>query len=54
MNDIEGRWPNRTWFVQGFVNNLLNLKDTPVYLGVVTMVTTPETPAATMFYSSSS
>src|SRR6185295_17865992 len=23
-NDVENRRPNRTWFVQGFVNNLLN------------------------------
>jgi threonine/homoserine/homoserine lactone efflux protein len=33
----------RTWFVQGFVNNLLNPKGTLFYLGVFTVVITPET-----------
>ena len=47
-NDIEGRRPNRTWFVQGFVNNLLNPKGTLFYLGVFTMVITPETSASAM------
>ena len=47
-NAIEGRRPNRTWFVQGFVNNLLNPKGTLFYLGVFTMVMTPETPASAM------
>jgi RhtB (resistance to homoserine/threonine) family protein len=47
-NDIEGRQPDRTWFVQGFVNNLLNPKGTLFYLGVFTMVITPETSAGAM------
>ena len=47
-NVIEGRRPNRTWFVQGFVNNLLNPKGTLFYLGVFTMVITPETSASAM------
>jgi threonine/homoserine/homoserine lactone efflux protein len=47
-NDIEGRRPDRTWFVQGFVNNLLNPKGTLFYLGVFTMVITPETSANAM------
>jgi threonine efflux protein len=47
-NDIEGRRPNRTWFVQGFANNLLNPKGTLFYLGVFTMVITPETSASAM------
>ena len=47
-NDFERRRPNRTWFVQGFVNNLLNPKGTLFYLGVFTMVITPETSASTM------
>jgi RhtB (resistance to homoserine/threonine) family protein len=34
----------RTWFVQGFVNNVLNPKGTLFYLGVFTLVITPETP----------
>ena len=47
-NDIERRRTNRTWFVQGFVNNLLNPKGTLFYLGVFTMVITPETSASAM------
>jgi len=42
-NEFEGRRPNRTWFVQGFVNNLLNPKGALFYLGVFTIVITPET-----------
>jgi len=34
----------RTWFAQGFINNILNPKGTLFYLGVFTMVITPETP----------
>lgn len=34
---------SRTWFTQGFVNNILNPKGTLFYLGVFTMVITPET-----------
>ena len=33
----------RTWFIQGFMNNLLNPKGTLFYLGVCTVVITPET-----------
>ena len=47
-NDIERRRPNRTWFVQGFVNNLLNPKGALFYLGMFTMVITPETSATTL------
>ena len=47
-NDIECRSPNRAWFVQGFVNNLLNPKGTLFYLGVFTMVITPGTSAGAM------
>jgi RhtB (resistance to homoserine/threonine) family protein len=47
-NDIEGRRPKRSWFVEGFVNNLLNPKGTLFYLGVFTMVITPETSASAM------
>lgn len=36
----------RTWFAQGFVNNILNPKGTLFYLGVFTMVITPETSVA--------
>jgi RhtB (resistance to homoserine/threonine) family protein len=45
---IGERRPNRTWFVQGFVNNLLNPKGTLFYLGVFTTVIVPETPARVM------
>ena len=47
-NDVESRRTDRTWFVQGFVNNLLNPKGTLFYLGVFTMVITPETSASAM------
>jgi RhtB (resistance to homoserine/threonine) family protein len=47
-NHVEGRGPNRAWFVQGFVNNLLNPKGTLFYLGVFTTVITPETSAGAM------
>ena len=45
-NDVERRRPNRTCFVQGFVDNLLNPKGTLFYVGVFSMVITPETSAS--------
>ena len=48
MIEVDGRRPNRAWFVQGFVNNLLNPKGTLFYLGVFTTVITPETSAGGM------
>lgn len=47
-NNVEGRRSDRAWFVQGFVNNLLNPKGTLFYLGVFTTVITPETSASAM------
>lgn len=38
---------SRTWFLQGFFNNILNPKGTLFYLGVFTMVITPGTPQLT-------
>jgi RhtB (resistance to homoserine/threonine) family protein len=46
--NIDGLQSRRTWFVQGFVNNLLNPNGTLFYLGVFTMVITPETSASAM------
>jgi len=37
----------RGWFLQGFLNNILNPKGTLFYLGVFTMVITPQTSTAT-------
>ncbi len=37
----------KSWFLQGFLNNILNPKGTLFYLGVFTMVITPETSTAT-------
>lgn len=37
----------KSWFLQGFLNNILNPKGTLFYLGVFTMVITPETSSAT-------
>lgn len=39
--------PARGWFVQGFVNNVLNPKGTLFYLGVFTIVITPATSTPT-------
>ena len=47
-NDVVDRRPDRRWFVQGFVNNLLNPKGTLFYLGVFTTVITPGTSASAM------
>ena len=47
-NDTERCRRSRPWFVQGFVNNLLNPKGTLFYLGVFTTVITPETSAGGM------
>jgi RhtB (resistance to homoserine/threonine) family protein len=47
-NEVEGRRPESAWFVQGFVNNLLNPKGTLFYLGVFTTVITPDTSASAM------
>jgi RhtB (resistance to homoserine/threonine) family protein len=44
-NAVQVLRPTGTWFVQGFVNNLLNPKGTLFYLGVFTIVITPETSA---------
>jgi threonine/homoserine/homoserine lactone efflux protein len=41
--ESDGRRRNTSWFVQGFINNLLNPKGTLFYLGVFTTVITPET-----------
>ena len=45
-NDIGNARRSSTWFVQGFVNNLLNPNGTLFYLGVFTTVITPETSAS--------
>ncbi len=45
---VEGRPYESTWFVQGFINNLLNPKGALFYLGVFTMVIRPETSASAM------
>jgi len=46
--DIHGRRPMKPWFVQGFVNNVLNPKGALFYLGVFTTVIAPETSASAM------
>ncbi len=43
VSDSNGRRSGRSWFVQGFINNILNPKGTLFYLGVFTIVITPET-----------
>ncbi len=47
-NNVDSRPTHDAWFIQGFVNNLLNPKGALFYLGVFTMIMTPETPASTM------
>jgi len=49
VSDIQGGRLTRSWFVQGFVNNLLNPKGTLFYLGVFTTVIAPETSPTAMF-----
>ena len=39
----ENQPTTRRWFLQGFINNVLNPKGTLFYLGISTMVITPET-----------
>ncbi|MBM3517474.1 MAG: LysE family translocator [Alphaproteobacteria bacterium] len=38
----------RSWFVQGFINNILNVKEALFYLGVFTVVITPGTSISAM------
>jgi RhtB (resistance to homoserine/threonine) family protein len=47
-NADRGQRRSRRWFVQGLVNNLLNPKGALFYLGVFTMVITPQTSASVM------
>jgi RhtB (resistance to homoserine/threonine) family protein len=47
-SNIDRRQSDTAWFLQGFVNNLLNPKGTLFYLGVFTVVITPDTSAGTM------
>jgi threonine/homoserine/homoserine lactone efflux protein len=47
-NTTGERPSNRTWLLQGFVNNLLNPKGTLFFLGVFTTVIAPDTSAGTM------
>ncbi len=44
----DSRVSTRTWYVQGFVNNLLNPKGALFYLGVFTTVIRPDTRWSTM------
>src|SRR4030095_2245984 len=57
-NGVEGLRPHRTWFVQGFVNNVLNPKGTLFYLGSISACSRSSSPPrhrrAPNFYSSSS
>ncbi|WP_420404713.1 LysE family translocator [Nisaea sp.] len=47
VKHLEPRAVNQRWFLQGFLNNILNPKGTLFYLGVFTMVITPETATGT-------
>ena len=45
---VESRGLGRRWFLQGFLNNVLNPKGALFYLGVFTVVITPGTSAGVM------
>ncbi|UUX50435.1 LysE family translocator [Nisaea acidiphila] len=45
--DLDRSNVSQRWFLQGFLNNILNPKGTLFYLGVFTMVITPETATGT-------
>lgn len=47
VSDITPVVQRRTWLLQGFINNLLNPKGTLFYLGVFTVVITPQTTVGT-------
>ena len=46
--DVELRGARGRWFLQGFINNVLNPKGALFYLGVFTVVVTPGTSAGAM------
>lgn len=46
--EVEAHGISRRWFLQGFINNVLNPKGALFYLGVFTVVITPGTSAAVM------
>jgi len=48
VRDVLDRRRQKSWFVQGFVNNLLNPKGTLFYLGVFTTIITTETSRSAM------
>lgn len=47
ISNVDSEHSDRTWFLQGFVNNVLNPKGTLFYLGVFTVVILPETSVST-------
>jgi threonine/homoserine/homoserine lactone efflux protein len=49
VRNVPDRRRKGSWFVQGFVNNLLNPKGTLFYLGVFTTIITAETSRSAMF-----
>ena len=46
--DVEARGAGGRWFLQGFVNNVLNPKGALFYLGIFTVVITPGTSVGVM------